>query len=125
MSDENLYTKILRWGYDRVDAGVTHEEFKIFLSSLNVEIGEQRQDAIFRELFDHVEKNLTTGAIPVAMRNNECFRLNLEGMFHHLERVELLEARSGSQKAMNVAIGSILLAALIGIAQIVVAVTGC
>lgn len=121
MSEENLYTKILRWGYDKVDAGVTHEEFKIFLSELHVDIGDSRQDAIFRELFDHVEKNLNQHGITIAIRNNERFRLNLEAMFRHLERVELLEARKGATDALFWARVSLCAAVALGVIQILVA----
>lgn len=125
MTDENIYTETLRWGYDKVDSGVTFEEFNIFLSDLNVEIGGSRRNALFRELFDHVEENLTQSAITDAIKNNERFRLNLDAVFRHMERIELLEARDGASTALFWARVSLCAAVALGVIQILVAALGC
>jgi len=125
MSGENLYTKILRWGYDRVNSGVTYSEFKGFIAEMDVELGESRMSALFRELFDHMETNLTLQAIHRAMGNNEPFHLNVEATFRHLERIELEEARNGSAQALFWARVSLCAAIVVGLIQILLGLLNC
>ena len=125
MSDENLYTKILQWGYDRVDTGVTYANFEKFILELGVEVGSSRQNALFLELFDHMEKNLVPHAKQQAIRNNEFFHLNIDATFRHLERIELTEAREGSRRALLWARVSLGAAIFVGAAQIFLGFFGC
>jgi len=125
MSEENLYTEILRWGYDRVNSGVTYTEFKGFIAEMDVGLGESRMSALFRELFDHMETNLTLDAVHSAMRNDEAFHLNVEATFRHLERIQLEEARSGSAQALFWARVSLSAAVVVGVIQILLGFLSC
>jgi hypothetical protein len=120
--NENGYFRILEWGHTKVDDGVTFKEYQNFLNRLNTGWGEGRTEAVFRELFSSVDKSLTPTAFENAMRDGGRFHLSVEASFRHLEMIELNEARQSSTTATCIAIGAIIVTALIGLAQIWIAV---
>lgn len=116
---ENLYIQILLWVYSKQETGFTWEELgkefdldsfqdnwikKIFLTTSDA-------DRKFIEILRNDES---------ATPNVYYYSLNEKGMSAVIDYQELKEARESSRDAKYLAIGSLLLATIVGIAQIVV-----
>ena len=124
--ETNVYYKVLRWGHQHIDKGVSFEELKEFLADqISPQIQDSRAKELFRELFTPLEKgNLTVSAEIEALDSGDKFHLKLESAFRYIELQELEEARQSSRSAMKVAIAAIIIGVLVGSAQICVAIWG-
>lgn len=115
----NAYEAILAWGYERVDEGVTQEDFRKFIIDNGLNINEPRGRALFLEFFTPLEEaNIPKNVVFRRMNSGALFQLTVDASFRYLELVELKEAREGSRRAMIVAIASLVLAAAVGVVQV-------
>jgi hypothetical protein len=118
-TSDDLYTRVLLWAYGKVETGFTWSELiaQFHLSTL--------QEAWVRKVF------LTTSDADrkffEILRNDETttpnvyyYSLNEKGMSAVVDYLELKEARKSGKNAMYIAVGSLVIATIVGIAQIVV-----
>jgi len=122
MKEKNVYYEVLRWGIQHIDTGVSFEDLKLFLNkNSKISLTEKRAMALFRELFTPLDGGNTSGHVTNSISNGSKFHLTVEAAFRRIEIQELEEARQSSRSAMRVAIAAIVIGALVGIAQICIA----
>lgn len=115
-TDKKLFVKILTWAFERQDGFAEQElidEFEIRVS-----------DSKYR-WFLMVFKEGTNDKPPLLKHFADkkgvgYWSLSDKGMSAAIDYIELKEARESSKKAMYIATGSLLVAILVGIAQIIV-----
>jgi len=120
---KSVYSDVLRWGNERIDEGVSFQEFKSFVDSKEASsLSESRASGIFQELFTPIEFGTATQSqVNETIGNEGKFHLKVDAAFRFLEMQELEEARQSSKSAMKVAIFAIFIGAVVGIAQISIA----
>lgn len=119
MDKENLYIRILLWVYERQETGFAWKELgKEF--NLN-----DLQDNWIKKIF--LTTSYADRKFIEILRNDQSvtpnvyyYSLNEKGMSAVIDYQELKEARESSRDAKFIAIGSLALATIVGIAQIVV-----
>lgn len=116
---ESLYIKILLWAYENSAQGFSEQElfekFEIVPGSVNYKL--------YLKFFR--DGNSSSGNPAIIdyfdTRNNITFWcLTEKGMSAAIDYLDLKEARESSKEAMYIAIGSLIIATLVGIAQIIV-----
>ncbi|WP_088718705.1 hypothetical protein [Thioclava sp. F1Mire-8] len=119
---ENIYEKILAWGYVRINEGVTFQDFEQLLMQSGYEARKQRKLALFLDMFELRDVGRPPRHVLIAAaERGDRFTLTLDATFKHLERIELQEAREGSRNAIFWAAVSLTVSALIGAIQIGIA----
>jgi hypothetical protein len=110
---ENLYIEILLWAYNKGQTGFTREELmEAFNLSGDLE-------AWIREIFFRGGDNDR----PIIGRlNDHLYSLTDKGMSAAIDYIELKEARESSKRAMYIDIGSLILATIVGITQILISI---
>ncbi len=117
--DNYLYTRVLLWAYEKSETGFTLVDLTDQLSL------SRQQESWVRKVF------LTTSDADrkffEILRNEETttpnvyyYSLNEKGMSAAVDYLELKEARESSRNAIYIATGSLFIATVVGIAQIVV-----
>ncbi len=95
------------WGRDNIE-GVTGEKLTEKLKELNLPSG-----------YDGMQGTLNAFTRDVFHRWGNEFRMTVEAYFQLLEHERLEEARKDSRIALRVAVGSLIIASIIGILQII------
>ena len=117
----NLYFQVIEFGLDKLEDGVTFQEFGQFITQLEIQMSDYSARTVFMEFYK-VKERENCGNPDTAIDAGDFFVLKADAAFRHLEHVELQEARSSSRNAMKMAIRSLLLAAIVGGIQISLAI---
>lgn len=115
---QNIYEAILEWGYERIDEGVSYQDYEKMLADEGFELHYVRVEQVFMELFERANGPPGVSYLMLRKAPSTRYSLKVETAFRHLERLELVEARASSRSAMWMAGISLLLAAIVGACQI-------
>ena len=116
-SEESLYIRVLLWAYEQSTEGFAESDLHRTFGLL--------QNLSLREWYQRVFRNTRADNTPLIdhFRTEDSISyhcLTEKGMSAAIDYLGLKEARESSKSAMRIAIGSLVLAALVGIVQILV-----
>jgi len=114
---EDLYIEMLRYGKQHLADGVTESELLSYLQKLQPESVLVQSSGTFFNTFDEAFPFI--GELSLDGRRF----LSMEGYFNLLEHDELQEARQSSRNALWVAIGAIVISAILAGVSIYVQLT--
>ena len=108
---EDIYIELLRYGKEHLADGVTFGETRSYLQELRPEAHLVQSDRELYDTFNELFNNMSS-------QGSDRYGLSMEGYFHLLDHDELQEARKSSRNALRVAIGAIIISAILAAASI-------
>lgn len=123
MEEGNIYIRALKYGEERFETGVVYREL---LEHLGVEQNTQLETVFRMWFFDKFAASINANKTQVTIdwdvfKKSTPYFLTGDAYLSLMDYRELQEARKSSKQAMKIAIASILLAVVVGIAQIIIA----
>jgi hypothetical protein len=113
---DHIYIQILTWAYDKQQTGFTREEMNEKFN-LKGELFTWVNEAFFFGTND--DRPLMS--VLIRREEKDYFALSGKGISAAIDYLELKEARESSKEARMIAIISIIIGIIVGIAQIIVA----
>lgn len=114
-TDESLYIKILLWTYKKQESGFTQQEM---FNAIKIE--ENKKMWVVNMFFSSAQGERPLIGHLISEAGVDYFSLTERGMAASIDYMELKEAQAGGKRATTIAVISIIIGVVVGIAQIVV-----
>lgn len=119
-TEESLYVKIITWAYEKSATGFTDQEL---LDKFSLKEGNGEQYKMYVKIFRNGTIDNPSLIDQYKYEDNKhYFCLSERGMAAAIDYLDLKEARESSKEAKTLAMWSIWIAILVGLAQVVLAI---